>query len=136
MPDVDIDLPEDWSQRLDTGTDDRVFAAFEHQPTDDTTFLVTIERRPRDPAYALRLSTISPDAEHPRHDYDIAQYDDRDTAIVGAERVLDELDSRLESGDLSPRTPAIEDIHDLLDTFQDQRRVSKLGRLIEYFRDR
>lgn len=136
MPDVDIDLPDDWSQRVDTGTDDRVFAAFEHQPTDDTTFLVTIEPRPRDPGYALRLSTISPDVEHPRHDYDIAQYDERGAALAGAERVLEELDSRLESGDLSPRTPAIEDIHDLLEAFQGERQVSKLGRLVEYFRDR
>lgn len=115
MPEVDIDLPAGWALRLDQTPNRRTFAAFEYRAEPDTTFLVTIDPRPEDPGYTLRLSTITPESTNPRHEYHVRTYDRRENALDGAQSLIDELTHRIVSGELSASEPTITEINDAIE---------------------
>lgn len=116
MTDGDHDLPTGWSRRRDATLEGRTVAAFEYRPAPESRFLLTIDPRAEHPGYTLRLSTSTPDATQPEHEYHVSTYDQRANALEDAQALMEELTNRLANGTLSPSDPGIDAVNEAIES--------------------
>lgn len=128
--DVDVDLPEGWSERPAEAHHEPTVVEFEHTTPEETTFIVSVLPRSDDDQYRLRLSIFNPTSNYARHDYPVEVYNARTDAVTEAGSLVEYIAQRLQEGSISTADPDINVIRDAIDEFSNSRPFSSLRRLI------
>lgn len=106
MTESDLDLPAGWAGVSDEYQRKPRVAAYQHQPTEATAFLVTIADEGASPnQYRVRLSTVNIASKYVRHDYPVDGYDTRDAAFDAAESFVEHVHEHLQEGSISAGAP-------------------------------
>ncbi len=134
-PDVEIDVPAEWTECPGEKQHERAVVEYRRETADGTTFLVSVFRRTVDTEeYLLHVSTIDPASTPDRHDYPVESYESREKAIEAAESFLDFFSSRLRDGLVSSADPDIDEIQDAIGEFTGPRFFPSMRHLIRRFR--
>lgn len=135
MPEPDLDLPAGWSRVDDDYQRESHVAGYQHQPTESTTFLVSITDEAASPnQYKLRLSTVNIASKYVRHDYPVDVYETRDAADDAAAAFIEHVDDYLKHGALSAVDPDLEETRAMIAEFTGNPLFPEIRRLYRRFK--
>lgn len=72
--------------------------------------------------FEIRLSTIKKDSTRIRHDYTVAEYDTRATALDKVESFLETVSEHLQNGTISQDNPEIKEVEAIIQSFRETHR--------------
>lgn len=133
MTETDANVPEGWERVQEQPQYSSAAVTYRHE-SNGTKFLVSVPPAQNGNQFEIRLSTIKKDSTRIRHDYTVAEYDTRATALDKVESFLETVSEHLQNGTISQDNPEIKEVEAIIQSFRETHHPSFTSRLFDWFR--
>lgn len=133
VTETDISVPDGW-KRVQEHTQHSTAAVTYRHKSNETKFIVSVTPKRDGDRFKIQLSTINRESTRIRHDYAVAEYDTKATALERAESFLKILSDHLQDGALSHNDPEIGEVQATIQSFRENQRARFTSRLFRWFR--
>jgi hypothetical protein len=133
VTETDISVPKGWERVQERTQDNTATVTYRHE-SNETKFIVSVTPKRDGGQFEIQLSTINRESTRIRHDYAVAEYDARATALEKAQSFLEILSHHLQDGAVSHNDPEIGEVQAAIQSFRENQRPPFTSRLFAWFR--